>query len=58
LGGSPETRLARKPSTCQSVVLARSLLTIRLEQKCTPVSSCLLERTMSDAVLRASVWRF
>ena len=30
-------------STCWRVVLARSLLTIRLEQKCTPVSSCLLE---------------
>lgn len=26
-------------------LLARSLPTIRLKQKCTPVSSCLLERT-------------
>jgi hypothetical protein len=34
---------------CQSVVLAESLLTIRPEQKRTPVSSCLLERTICTA---------
>ena len=40
---------ARIARTCQSVVLARSLLTIRREQRCTPVSSCLLERTTRDS---------
>ena len=41
------TCTARKARTCQSVVLARSRLTVRLEQKCTLVSSFLLERTTS-----------
>jgi hypothetical protein len=31
---------------CRRAVLARSLLTSRMEQKCTPVSSCLLVRTI------------
>ena len=47
------SRPARWPRTCSSPIarsptlplLASSLLTIRPEQKCAPVSSCLLERT-------------
>ena len=53
----PETRLARKPSTGESVVLARSLLTMRLEQKSTPVSSCLLERTNCKSEAETEVGR-
>ena len=38
---------ARKASTCWPRRACKIAATIRLEQKCTPVSSCLLERTKS-----------
>src|SRR6476619_7928809 len=52
-----QTCNARKLSRRRRAVLARSLLTIRAEQKCTPVSSCLLDRTSSTTLTRLPVAR-
>jgi hypothetical protein len=56
----PRPRLplsARKPSRRRRAVLAKSLPMIRSEQKCTPVPSCLLDRTIWGRVAAVSAAR-